>query len=109
MGGHRKSWLGKIYHYLAHDHERLDAALQPGIRDLKCIDRSAYAEFREGLLRHISIEERSFFHQREPRIGAADVGEQCATSCRPTGHILVAAASTAVGDRGNLCLHCFAV
>ena len=49
---------GKIYGYLAADHGRMDDALrcassQPGV-----IEPSAYAEFRTGLLRHISLEEK---------------------------------------------------
>jgi len=53
--------MREIYDYLAHDHERLDAALQQTIRDPAHIDRSAYREFREGLLRHIGMEEKILF------------------------------------------------
>jgi hypothetical protein len=49
---------GKIYRYLAVDHDRLDDALRRATRDPDRIDREAYAEFREGLLRHIGIEEK---------------------------------------------------
>jgi hypothetical protein len=49
---------GKIHRYLADDHERLDDALRRATRDPERIDREAYAEFREGLLRHIGIEEK---------------------------------------------------
>jgi hypothetical protein len=48
---------GPIFQLLAADHARLDAlltrALAPGP-----IDREAFDEFREGLLRHIAIEEK---------------------------------------------------
>jgi len=49
---------GKIYSYLANDHARLDGALRLATRDPNRIDRAAYAEFREGLLRHIGMEEK---------------------------------------------------
>jgi hypothetical protein len=49
---------GKIYRYLADDHARLDDALRRATRDPDRIDQAAYAEFREGLLRHISMEEK---------------------------------------------------
>ena len=49
---------GKIYRYLANDHARLDGALRRATRDPNQIDRAAYAEFREGLLRHIGMEEK---------------------------------------------------
>jgi len=49
---------GKIYRYLADDHARLDDALRRATRDPDHIDRSAYAEFRQGLLRHIGMEEK---------------------------------------------------
>src|SRR5215510_3200487 len=39
---------GPIYRYLVEDHARLDAALL----------RGDYAEFREGLLRHIGMEQK---------------------------------------------------
>jgi len=40
-----------IHQYLSRDHERLDAALQQG----------DYPQFREGLLRHIGIEQKILF------------------------------------------------
>ena len=49
---------GKIYSYLANDHARLDGALRRATYDPDHIDRVAYAEFREGLLRHIGMEEK---------------------------------------------------
>jgi hypothetical protein len=52
---------GKIYKYLVEDHERLDDALKRAARDPDRIDRTAYAEFREGLLRHIGMEEKILF------------------------------------------------
>jgi hypothetical protein len=51
----------KIYRYLADDHTRLDDALHRAMRDPDHIDQAAYAEFREGLLRHIGMEEKILF------------------------------------------------
>src|ERR1041385_5337881 len=52
---------GPIYRYLGQDHEKLNAALQRILRDPTQLDRSAYNEFRKGLLRHISMEEKILF------------------------------------------------
>jgi hypothetical protein len=49
---------GKIYEYLAVDHERLDALLERAASDPENIDRAAYALFRSGLLKHIGMEEK---------------------------------------------------
>jgi hypothetical protein len=53
-----KSMPGRIYQYLADDHLRLDTALERAVREPDHIEQSAYAEFREGLLRHIAMEEK---------------------------------------------------
>jgi hypothetical protein len=49
---------GKIYTYLADDHARLDALLERATARPDRIEPAAYAEFRAGLLRHISMEEK---------------------------------------------------
>jgi Hemerythrin HHE cation binding domain len=49
---------GKIYQYLADDHTRLDALLERAASHSDGIEPSAYAEFRAGLLKHISMEEK---------------------------------------------------
>src|SRR5438094_3944728 len=54
----RTSMTGNIYRYLADDHVRLDDALRRVTEDAGRIEMQAYAEFRAGLLRHISIEEK---------------------------------------------------
>jgi hypothetical protein len=51
---------GKIYLYLAGDHERLDALLERAMSDPKNVDVAAYAQFRAGLLKHIAMEEKIF-------------------------------------------------
>ena len=49
---------GKIYRYLAGDHERLDALLERAVSDPEKLDASAYTQFRSGLLKHIGTEEK---------------------------------------------------
>lgn len=49
---------GKIYRYLADDHQRLDALLERAMSDPEDVDAAAYAEFRAGLLKHIGMEEK---------------------------------------------------
>jgi hypothetical protein len=50
---------GKIYRYLSDDHLKLDDALRRATSHPGTIDMPAYAEFREGLLRHIMSIARS--------------------------------------------------
>jgi hypothetical protein len=52
-----------IYEYLAGDHKRLDDLLDRALPPSCLIDKGPYAEFRQGLLRHISIEEKIVFPQ----------------------------------------------
>ncbi|HWV38052.1 MAG TPA: hemerythrin domain-containing protein [Vulgatibacter sp.] len=47
-----------ITEFLTRDHERLDALLERSIADPERFDYEAYAVFREGLLRHVAIEEK---------------------------------------------------
>ena len=49
---------GPIYSFLVHDHERLDGLINRALANPEKIDDNAYAEFRTGLLKHISIEEK---------------------------------------------------
>ena len=49
---------GRIYHYLADDHARIDHALQRATRQPETIAPDAYAEVRAGLFRHIGLEEK---------------------------------------------------
>jgi hypothetical protein len=60
---------GKIHHYLAGDHQRLDALLERAISEPQNIAVAAYAQFRAGLLKHIAMEER-FFCPRHKRRAA---------------------------------------
>jgi hypothetical protein len=55
---HGAAMRGNIYRYLADDHERLDELLDRAAADPENIDRQAYAQFRAGLLKHISMEEK---------------------------------------------------
>ncbi|MGE0823712.1 MAG: hemerythrin domain-containing protein [Candidatus Binatia bacterium] len=52
---------GPLFQFLAEDHARLDALLQRAASSPGQIDRAAYAEFRAGLLKHISMEEKLLF------------------------------------------------
>jgi hypothetical protein len=52
------SMTGPIYRYLADDHRRLEHLLDRATRDASHLDSAAYLEFRGGLLRHISMEEK---------------------------------------------------
>ena len=54
---------GDLHEFLARDHERLDVLLRSCLRG----DHTSYAEFRAGLLRHISIEERVLFPELRKR------------------------------------------
>src|SRR5215813_3094076 len=49
---------GPLYRMLAEDHARLDGLLQGSLTEAGLINRAAYAEFRAGLLKHISMEEK---------------------------------------------------
>lgn len=49
---------GPLYRMLAEDHARLDGLLQGSLTETGQIARAVYAEFRAGLLKHISMEEK---------------------------------------------------
>jgi Hemerythrin HHE cation binding domain len=49
---------GPLADFLAGDHTRLDGLLQRAMTVAGAVDRAAYAEFRAGLLTHISLEEK---------------------------------------------------
>lgn len=49
---------GPIEIFLTADHERLDGLLAKSVRADSTIDVEVYAEFRQGLLRHIAMEEK---------------------------------------------------
>jgi len=49
---------GPLFCFLAGDHTRLDGLLRRAMTVGGAVDRAAYAEFRAGLLRHISLEEK---------------------------------------------------
>jgi hypothetical protein len=49
---------GPLTDFLAGDHTRLDRLLQQAMTAAGAVDRAAYAKFRAGLLKHISLEEK---------------------------------------------------
>ncbi len=50
--------MGILHKYLSDDHERLDALLSHATEGKGGIDMKPYSEFRQGLLRHIGMEEK---------------------------------------------------
>ena len=61
---------GPIETFLTADHARLDALLGKADRDDGTIDAEVYAEFRQGLLRHIAMEEKTLLpYTRSKRAG----------------------------------------
>jgi len=70
--------VGVLNRYLAEDHNRLDGLLQRATADLRKIDTQPYGEFRRGLLRHISIEEKIVL----PSIARLQNGAQAAVADR---------------------------
>ena len=62
---------GPIFQFLTEDHERLDALLTRALARPGEIDLVAYGAFREGLLRHIALEEKILL----PAMTAARGGE----------------------------------
>lgn len=65
--------MSDLHHFLSRDHERLDALLQYTIATG---DPASYDEFRRGLLRHISIEERVLFPLLRARRGVTEIEQQ---------------------------------
>lgn len=49
---------GPIFQFLAEDHARLDALLARAVAGPAEVDLAAYGAFRQGLLRHIALEEK---------------------------------------------------
>jgi hypothetical protein len=48
----------KLYSFFVNDHRRLESLLNKAASNIEHIDLAIYSEFREGLLRHIGIEEK---------------------------------------------------
>jgi hypothetical protein len=91
---------GKIYRYLAGDHERLDRLLERAVADPEHVDAAAYAQFRSGLLKHIAMEEKVLFPAAQKRRGEPlalaaklrlDHGALVALLVPPPGKAIVAA------------------
>jgi hypothetical protein len=47
-----------LYTFFVNDHRRLESLLNKAASNIEHIDLATYSEFREGLLRHIGIEEK---------------------------------------------------
>ena len=64
-----------LHEFLSRDHQRLDALLGACMRQEEKW-RASYDEFRRGLLRHISIEERVLFPEVRRRRGVTPLEQQ---------------------------------
>ena len=60
---------GPIHRYLAADHDRLDELFRRASADTRNIDIESYRLFREGLLRHIAMEENVLLPDAQRRAG----------------------------------------
>ena len=67
-----------LYEFLSNDHERLDAFLERAFSNPEAIDPESYAEFRQGLLKHIGIEEKIIL----PAIARFQNGKQAEVAAR---------------------------
>ncbi len=69
---------GPLCRYLFDDHERMDALLNQAGDNPEAIDMKAYTGFRQGLLRHIGIEEKIVL----PAIARLQDGAQAEVAAR---------------------------
>ena len=60
---------GPLTSYLVGDHTRLDGLLRRAMTAGGAVDRAASAEFRAGLLQHISLEEKILLPAAQRRQG----------------------------------------
>ncbi len=60
---------GRLSQYMAADHARLEALLERSVADPDRFDAASFEEFRAGLLRHISIEEKILLADARRRRG----------------------------------------
>lgn len=61
--------MGPIETFLTADHSRLDTLLARAVRDDGTIDTGVYADFRQGLLRHIAMEEKTLLPYAKAKRG----------------------------------------
>ncbi len=76
---------GPLYQFLADDHTRLAGLLQRATAHLGEIDQAAYTEFRAGLLKHISMEEKGLLPTVQRAETASRIRSQlgCAVTMAP--------------------------
>ena len=60
---------GPLHRFLADDHSRLDGFLAQATVGPDVVDRTAYAQFRAGLLKHIGMEEKILLPEAQRRRG----------------------------------------
>lgn len=63
--------MDEIREYLSNDHDRLDGLLQQTLTSTGEINEKAYHHFRQGLLRHIGIEEKVLIPALQPKADEA--------------------------------------
>jgi hypothetical protein len=69
---------GILTRYLAEDHDRLDGLLRSALRTPGAIDMGPYAGFRQGLMRHIAMEEKVML----PAVARMQSGRQADVAAR---------------------------
>ena len=70
MGASDATLHGAIWEFMAGDHARLDSLLEKAGECRSAEELAAYDQFRLGLLRHISMEEKVLLPEAERRRGA---------------------------------------
>lgn len=68
--------MADLHEFLTSDHERLDALLAAALRPDGYVDKESFAQFRQGLLTHIGIEEKILFPEMRRRRGPSPLEEQ---------------------------------
>jgi len=100
---------GPLTKFLAGDHARLDALLRRAVANPALVDRSAYEEFRAGLLRHIAMEEKVLLPDARRRRGGdpLPVARQLRADHAALASLLVPTPTSAIVDtiRGILDSH----
>lgn len=79
----------ELHEFLSHDHDRLDLLLSGCLGADGSVEADMFAEFREGLLRHIGIEEKVLFPELRKRKGVTLLEEQLHTDHAALAALLV--------------------
>lgn len=103
---------GKLYKYFAEDHRRLEELLNRSTASPGFIDDALYGQFRAGLLKHISMEEKILFPAAQRLRGGAplpitaklrlDHGAIAALLVPPPSRQMIAALHTILDQHDSL-------